>query len=209
MQPGNRGSKVVPLFEAKANRESLVRGLIARQPGAAAALYDLCGERVNRLVWRLLGADPEHDDVVHQVFINVICSIHTLRDPSRLEPWVASVAVNTVRREIRRRKLRSLFEFVGEPPSYAGSSDPDAEATVRRFFSVLSQIRADDRIVFTLRYVEGETLPEIAALRGVSLATAKRYLKRAMKVFVKRAKRDVLLAPWLTGLAHETRSSEA
>src|SRR5678815_1520371 len=47
----------------------------------AAAIYDLFSADVNRLVWRVLGADPDHDDVVHHVFIQLVTGISKVRDP--------------------------------------------------------------------------------------------------------------------------------
>src|SRR5678815_4442087 len=75
----------------------------------AAAIYDLYSADVNRLVWRVLGADPDHDDVVHHVFIQLVTGISKLRDPEAMRVWMASVCVKTVRSEIRRRRLRRLF----------------------------------------------------------------------------------------------------
>jgi hypothetical protein len=65
--------------------EALVEGLKSRRSEAAAAFYDRVGSQVNRMVGKLLGPDREHDDVVHQVFVNCLQSIHTLRDPHKLE----------------------------------------------------------------------------------------------------------------------------
>ena len=51
---------------------------------------------VNRLVWRLLGPDPDHDDLVQQVFFAMLTSVRQLRDPSKLDVWVRTVTVNAV-----------------------------------------------------------------------------------------------------------------
>src|ERR1051325_7704219 len=74
----------------------------------AAAIYDLFSADVNRLVWRVLGADAEHDDVVHHVFIQLVTGIANVRDPEAMRVWMASVCIKTVRTEIRRRRLRRI-----------------------------------------------------------------------------------------------------
>src|SRR5215208_846369 len=76
---------------------------------AAAAVYDRFALDVNRLVWRLLGADAEHDDVVQQVFVHIIAGLTKVRDAEALGVWMASVCVKTVRSEIRRRRVRRFF----------------------------------------------------------------------------------------------------
>src|SRR5438552_13497794 len=82
---------------------------------AARAAYNRFSEDVNRLVWRVLGADAEHDDVVHQVFVHIIAGLSSVREAETLPAWMASVCVKTVRSEIRRRRVRRFFHI--------GSSD--------------------------------------------------------------------------------------
>ena len=82
---------------------------------AGAALYDRYAPTIRRLVWRLLGGDEEHDDVVQQVFLHALSSMGTLRDPEALEGWLVGITVNTVRREIRGRRFRPLGQ--GRPIS--------------------------------------------------------------------------------------------
>ena len=59
---------------------------------------------------------------------------------------------------------------------------------------ILRKMKTDDHIVFVLRFVEGNTLGEVAVASGYSLATAKRRISRAKKEFMKRAKNDAVLA---------------
>src|SRR5262245_56803921 len=60
---------------------------------ASVELYERFAPDINRLVWRLLGADPDLNDIVQQVFYKVILHAHRLRDPSRLGAWVQSITV--------------------------------------------------------------------------------------------------------------------
>src|ERR1041384_6408769 len=88
-------------------------------PAAAArAVYSRFSNDVNRLVWRVLGADAEHDDVVHQVFVNVMGGLHKVRDPEALSVWMGSVCVKTVRSEIRRRRRRRFFLLDSAPVAH-------------------------------------------------------------------------------------------
>ena len=62
-----------------------------------------------------------------------------------------------------------------------------------RACTVLDRLGADQRLAFTLRFVEGYRLQEVAELCGCSLATTKRRLARASERFVELARRDPLL----------------
>jgi RNA polymerase sigma-70 factor (ECF subfamily) len=87
------------------------------------------------------------------------------------------------------------MDEVPETP-HVDASEEVGEAT-RAVYSVLSEMDADDRIVFTLRYIEGLELTEVAAATNVSLATVKRRLSDVGKRFVNRAKHFEALRPWL------------
>jgi len=198
---GSKEAEVVDLAAMSFGDEELVSGLSRRDPRAAAVLYDRFGAKVNRLVWRLLGADQEHDDVVHQAFVNIVSSIGTLRNPASLEDWITGVTVNTVRREIRSRTYRRLLRLLPESVE-ASSEEPSQEhqVTARRFFAVLEEMKPEHHVVLALHLVEGNTVQEVAAACGYSLATAKRRIAAAKKLFFRRAQRDSVLASFMERL---------
>lgn len=192
------------LLERPEAFEKLVHAVARGDPAAASTLHGHYSAHVNRLVWRLLGADAEHDDVVQQTFVNIICSMHTLREPERLDAWITSVTVNTVRREIRSRRFRRRVATEADPAeAVASGSDPERAVAVRRFYEVVARLREDARIVFILSTVEGYTLAEIATATDSSLATVKRRLRRARSGFMKRARQDPVLASWMEQLSHD------
>ncbi|HSI05213.1 MAG: RNA polymerase sigma factor [Myxococcota bacterium] len=174
---------------AHAALDALVAGLQARERWAAQDLHARMFERVRNLVWRLLGADQDHHDVVNQVFLNVLGAIGTLRDPAALEGWVLAITCNTVRREIRGRRYRRLlfkpFAAADEPVC---EMRPGASELLRGFYAAAQRLATEERLVFLLHYVDGQTLAEVAQVCGCSLATAKRRLARARTSFMKRCK---------------------
>lgn len=178
--------------------DELVEGLNCGNLQASAAFFDAYCDRVNRLVWRLLGADPEHDDVVNAAFAAIFSSIRTLKDPQALPCWVSTITINTVRREIRSRRYRRLLSFSTDTPGdYGEARERPPEDVVGRVFAVLETMTADNRIVFALRYLEGHTFEEIAVLRCCSLATAKRYGKKCRAEFMRKARRDLVLSGYI------------
>src|SRR5687768_1818654 len=73
--------------------EAMVAALRARHPGAAAALWDRYAGGVHNTVARTLGPDAEVPDLVQETFIRALAEIRSLDDPSRLGPWLTSIAV--------------------------------------------------------------------------------------------------------------------
>lgn len=166
-------------------------------PAAAArAVYSRFSEDVNRLVWRVLGADSEHDDVVHQVFVHIIAGLPKVREPETLPAWMASVCVKTVRSEIRRRRVRRFFHIGSSDIGNVAAPVEDHEARnlLEKVYAVLDVMPADERIAFTLRYIDERPLLEVAEVCECSLATIKRRISRAEKRFARLASRDAAMS---------------
>lgn len=183
--------------------ERLVDGLCAGEPWAQVALFDRFAPHVERLLRRVLGPDPELADVVQETFVQAMTSARNLRDPGSLKSWLSSIAVHTARGLIRRRRVRSWLRF-WDPEALPETIDPgNADTTVRealvRTYAILAALPADERIAFTLRFVEGMELAEAAAVSRCSLATIKRRIDRALEQFVQAARGDDVLVGWIEG----------
>ncbi len=125
-----------------------------------------------------------------------MAGITRVRDEAALGAWLRGIAVNTVRGELRRRKRRRFFFASDGNAQVEQAAAPDTSRG-RRIYMVLGWLAVDDRQAFVLRYVEGNTLEETAALLGCSLATTKRRLKRAEDKVRAWARRDPDLASML------------
>ena len=136
---------------------------------------------VNRLVRRLLGPDRDHEDIVQDVFVRLISSWRSMRDPARERGWVSTVCVNHVRNHLRRRKVRRLIELHPTPPERVHADEPAllARDLIRRGRALLDRLRPSDRIALILRRVEQHSVEEVAQLCGCSTATVKRRVRRA------------------------------
>jgi RNA polymerase sigma-70 factor (ECF subfamily) len=151
-----------------------------------ALLHDRFADEVNRLVWRLLGADQDHDDIVQEVFFLLLTKVQHVRDASKLSGWVRAVTVNAVRGELRKRSFRRVF-FARESPNnepYLETVDNlEARDLLKKTYEVLAKMGTRERLVFTLRHIEERPMQEVAELCDCSLTTAKRCLRRALSRF--------------------------
>lgn len=181
---------------------SLLEQARAGDPRTGAALFDLVEGQVNRLVWRVLGADEDHDDLVQQVFVALLAGLARVREPEALRGWVAAVAINTVRSEIRRRRVRRLLGMhaPAREPVHTPTASYEARALLERTYAVLERLPPDERIAFALRFIDEQPLGDVAAACGCSLATVKRRLSAAQARFRRLAERDPALAEHLRDL---------
>lgn len=181
---------------------ALVKALRAGHRAAATALFDRYGTHVQRVLARVMGPDPELDDLVQEVFVAALTSVEKLDEPQALRGWLTSIAVFTARSRIRRRQRWRFLRFVAPeelPELEQAAPDESTGEALRATYAVLRELDADDRIAFALRYVDGMELTEVAATVGVSLATIKRRLQRASHRFVALARSHEVLRPWLEG----------
>lgn len=195
----NSLANVIELRPAHLSNEAIVSGLVTGDVRSAEALVDRFGAAIERRVWRLLGADSEHCDVVQQVYTQILQSIGSLRDAAALADWIMMVTVNVVRNELRGRKYRRLIKM-DETPGLAllDPSDTTERVQLLRGYKILETMKVEHRIVFIMRYIEGTELTDIARAAGCSLATVKRRIKVARDVFMRRAKRDLVLCSLVT-----------
>ena len=166
-------------------------------------LYERLAPVVNRMVWLYLATDSERDDIAQDIFISIIKSAHSVRDPALLEAWAARVAFNTICNLFRRRKLRRWLSLEAlesyEPPG--DHADFEGRELVTRAQRVLEQLPVAERMPFTLELFGNASHNEIARVCACSARTLRRRLKAARERFLSLARRDPALASWLTGRA--------
>jgi len=182
----------------------LVEALRRGEPDAGTRLFDRHGKYIERLLHRILGPDEELEDALHDVFAKALTTHAQLRDPSALRAWLSRIAAGTARDLIRHRTRRRwlVFRDPHQVPEVEDRSRQEASALLRRTYQVLDRMKPDERLAFTLRRIEEMTLPEVAAACGVSLATAKRRIRKATDHFQRLAAAEGLVGPHATGEGH-------
>jgi RNA polymerase sigma-70 factor, ECF subfamily len=157
--------------------------LVAQAAGgddrAFAALYRRYARMVATVIFRLIGHDgAELDDLVQQTFIDAALALDRLKDPRAFKHWALRIAVRNVyehmARQRSRRRLASAVALIAPT-----SSDPAGRGRVDELYAALARLAPKDRIPWTLHHIEGATLPEVARMCDVSLATVKRRIARA------------------------------
>jgi RNA polymerase sigma-70 factor (ECF subfamily) len=176
--------------------DALVSALRGGRPGAADAFFQRYVDHVKRVVIRVMNADAEIEDIIHDVFLDALRSIDRLKEPDALKMWVTSIAVFKARRVLRSRRRRSWLRLAAPEeldrivPSSGGTELAEA---MRCTYLVLNELPSDERIAFALRYIEGMELVELAEACRTSVATVRRRLQRAQERFVRKARRYPVL----------------
>jgi RNA polymerase sigma-70 factor (ECF subfamily) len=178
----------------------LVDALVAGEAWAATATWNKHAPMVFRFLQRALGPTADVEDLTQEVFSGLFARARMLRRREALRSYIYSIAVRTLKWELRRRRVRSILQlssFDQLPDLPVPALDPESRQALRRFYAVLDRLAIEERTAFALRYLEGCKLTEVAEALGVSLATAKRRITRASAIVTRLVDRDPALAAYL------------
>lgn len=155
---------------------ALSRGAVKRLD--FESLYATYARYVAGVVYRIMGSDPEIDDIVQETFLDALAGLERLEAPDSVRAWLVTVAVRRTRRTLGRRRRRAmiLFWIADYAPR---ASDPRDRQAADELYDALARIPEDVRIPWALHRVEQMSLPETAAVCEVSLATVKRRIADA------------------------------
>jgi RNA polymerase sigma-70 factor (ECF subfamily) len=142
---------------------ALVQGREEGESWARVVLFQRHGRDAQRVLARILGHDPDLEDLVQEVFLRALDGIGRLEQADKLRSWVVAIAVFTARERIRaqRRGWWMILSPSSEVEGLPMPSEPDdelSEATYR----VLHRMPGDERVALALRMIEGMELSEVA-----------------------------------------------
>jgi RNA polymerase sigma-70 factor, ECF subfamily len=179
-------SRSLPLKASEAlGDEELVRRARTGDRWGREMLYRRHAGSLLAMAARLLSNRGEAEEVVQDTFVTAFEQLASLREPAAVRGWMGQIAVSLVRRRFRRRKLARLVGLDRGADDATlealadGGVSADQRAELALVDRVLRAMKAQVRIAWMLRHVEGLELTEVAALSGCSLATVKRRISEA------------------------------
>ena len=128
------------------------------------------------------GSQDVADDAVQSAWSIAWRKLGSLRDPSRLKPWLVAIAANEARQLCRRRRHYAVTEIdldtPGLPLADPAEPDPADRADALDLEHVLHGLSADERSLLALRYEAGLDSRQIGRLLGRPSATIRWRLSR-------------------------------
>jgi RNA polymerase sigma-70 factor, ECF subfamily len=183
------GNGLMPLLAERGCGHQIAHGarasrgrVVVREEEELGDLFRRYSSYVATIGIRLLGRDDELDDLVQEVFIEAYRGLHQLRSPDAAKAWLARITVRRATRRLRRRRLRSFFSLESLPADARlvdDAASPEQKAEVVSTYRMVERIPIRQRVVWVLKYVQGETLDAIAEICRCSKATVQRRLRAA------------------------------
>jgi RNA polymerase sigma-70 factor (ECF subfamily) len=165
----------------------IVRDVLSGNRESFALLVRAHEGLVRSLCLSILRNSAEADDAAQEVFVKAFKSLGSFRSDASFSSWMYRIAYRhcvDVIRSGRRRRTEAL-DAMDVDQFRERTSSTDDRLDVRRALELLSP---DERMVLTLREVQGLTYEEISEVLEVSLDGVKGRLKRARRSLQEKAR---------------------
>jgi RNA polymerase sigma-70 factor (ECF subfamily) len=161
--------------------------------------------RILGTISRLIGRPEDVEDVGQEVFVRLYYSLDQLREPDVFEPWLYRLTVNAAYDYLRRQRRRPEARMSDLSEQQVMMADADAgtiaqreeqrQSKVRDFVnSLLGAVSEEDRVLLTLKEVEGLSLKQLESVYKVNENALKvrlfRARQRVLKAFAKSEEQD-------------------
>lgn len=135
----------------------------------------------------MLGDDAAAEETAQDIFLDAYRAMPRFRQQASVRTWLFAIArkkcLQARRNRDRRGRIRqaqqeSIAQSAHRDPPTAAGEDP--EATLQLVRQSLGQLPDAERELLILRYDTGLSVADIAQVRGISMATVRRRLARAL-----------------------------
>jgi RNA polymerase sigma-70 factor (ECF subfamily) len=160
------------------------------QAGEVEAFEELVSRHSQALRYfltKLLGRDRV-DDALQDVWLGVIRGVDKLKDPASFTPWLYRIARNRAYQEMRADYHEHPTALQEEPVDVTTEIEFSSEEA-QHIDQALSMLTPEQREVLTLRFVEGMSYEELAAVVGCPVGTIRsriHYAKQALRQQIER-----------------------
>jgi RNA polymerase sigma-70 factor (ECF subfamily) len=173
----------MPITEA--TEEELLAAAMQYNDAALGELYDRYEARIYSYVFRRTGDQTLAEDLTAQVFLKMLESIRDRKAwHSSFSGWLYRIAHNLVIDHYRRRDRQSSVDLEDGPPMASELEDPVATAELyidaERLRSAIRRLTDEQAEVVSLRFLEGYSIAEVAAMTNRTEGAIKALQYRAV-----------------------------
>lgn len=167
--------------------QEIIRAAKNGEKQAFRKLVEEFQERAFRLAFRMLGDEEDARDVVQDSFIKMWQHIHTYKDSENFTGWMNRIVSNTAIDRIRAKKrnpslhLEDLHRELRSWSDDGGHQKLENKEAGLLIRALTEGLPEKQRIMFSLRDLEGMSAQETEAITGFGEDTVKSNLYHARK----------------------------
>lgn len=171
MTDGRDDSVIQPTPMETDSERDLIQRICRGEEGAFTQIVETYRIEIARLAGRMLGWDPEVDDVVQEVLMSAYTGLARFDRRCCLRSWLFRITVNKCRTHRLRRMLRLKrfvsSETIGQEPHAQAENRSLAEERDRAVRQAVRGLPAKYREPVVLRYLYGMETPEMVEILNI------------------------------------------
>ena len=181
------------------NLEQLLQRSHVSDPLVTEALVQHYYAFVYRLALSILDDPDEAEDAAQETFIAAVLNLDRYRGESSLKTWLYTIALNTCRGHLRKRKARQAMRKTWQAIQSVTPKPPTPEESAiqsegnQLLWTAIDDLDEKHRLPIILRYAHGLSVPEIAQIMAISEGTVHsrlHYARRKLEAYLSYA--DIL-----------------
>lgn len=180
----------------KADQVDSVQKTGARSPSDFDALYDEYKTAVFRFAYYLTQDRREAEDLFQETWLRVIRNFPKTGKGRTMKAWIMTIVVNLHRDSLRKKRIRRLFLLQKFMALFRGQSSTEVRSGIETFNTAEATDQADlsltisqalarlperQRLVFSLKEIEGFKQTEISEMLKMPIGTVKSLMYRAVR----------------------------
>jgi RNA polymerase sigma-70 factor (ECF subfamily) len=166
--------------------DTLVQRCVAGEHQAWRAFHRLYYPVAAAFLRKLGTREPELEDAVQEVFVQLFRYLPSFRQQAELKTWLYKLCITEARRVRRRSKLSLVISRLlhqQKPDEAVPAATMTEESALARVQATLDCLSEGERLVFVLYEMEGLPGKQIAELAKCPEATVWRRLHYARRTF--------------------------
>jgi len=174
------------------NEQILLERSKAGDIAAFEMLIEAYQKKIFNLAFRMIGNYDDAGDLAQEALIRIFKSISNFKEQSSLSTWIYRITTNVCLDEIRKKKNRKVLSLDEEIHAEDGdmqrqimSDDPLPDELMEKeefrqiISSAIESLPEDQKLVITLRDIQGLSYDEIARVLDCPAGTVKSRINRA------------------------------
>jgi RNA polymerase sigma factor (sigma-70 family) len=140
-----------------------------------------------RTAYLVTGSAADAEDAVQEAFVKAYRALGRFRAGAPFRPWLLTIVVNEARNRRRSAGRRERLALRAAEDPLSGGAVPSPEAALleseqrRELLAAVEDLREDDRLALSCRYLLGLSEEETAAALGWRRGTVKSRTSRALE----------------------------
>ena len=174
--------------DVSATEEQIVTRAQQGDPAAFEALVNMHAQYVYNLALRVVQDPQEAEDLAQEAFLRAWRGLPAFCGQAKFRTWLYRIVTNLCYNHLPRikRELTSLvpdIEAIGLPDDRQSPESGFLNSEIREYLhTAIWELPESNRLLITLRHLQGMSYKEISQVTGMPLGTVKTGMYRARQI---------------------------